>query len=206
VPSILFGWPDDVAEEVLYRLEIPGLTSLILTHSWDGEVQGYEAFAEDERPPMLPVFLSFRVMVAIGMAMVLTGLMAAWLWWRKKLFTTRWFQRWCMMMTPAGFIAVLAGWFVTEIGRQPYVAYGVIRTSDAVSPVLGEQVAFSLIAFIIIYTLVFGAGTYYILCLIGKGPHTQEETYGSHGGDEKKLVKEAAKDLNVEDDKGGNHA
>jgi cytochrome bd ubiquinol oxidase subunit I len=205
VPSILFGWPDDAAQEVRHRIEIPYLTSIILTHSLDGEVQGYDAFPEDERPPMLPVFISFRVMVVIGLAMVLTGLMAAWLHWRKRLFTTRWFQRWVMLMTPSGFIAVLAGWFVTEIGRQPYVVYGVMRTADGVSPVLGEQVAFSLLAFIVVYTLVFGAGSYYILRLIAKGPSTREEVYGSHKGDEQKKVKKAGKALNTQP-KGGSDA
>lgn len=191
VPSILFGWPDDVAEEVAYTIEIPKLTSLILTHSWDGEVQGLNAFPKDERPPVLPVFIAFRVMVAIGMAMVLTGAMAVVLHLRRKLFTTRWFQLWCMGMTPMGFIAVLAGWFVTEIGRQPYVAYGVIRTAEAVSPVLGEQVAFSLLAFIIVYLLVFGAATYYIFKLIRKGPAVQDELYGSHGGRERQKMEAA---------------
>lgn len=188
VPSILFGWPDDVAEEVAYAIEIPNLTSLILTHSWDGEVQGYDAFPHDERPPMLPVFIAFRVMVVIGFAMVLTGVMAVVLHWRKRLFDTRWFQLWCMALTPSGFIAVIAGWFVTEIGRQPWVAYGVIRTSEGVSPVLGEQVAFSLLAFVVVYTVIFGAAAYYILQLIRKGPNTKEQPYGSHGGAEEKKV------------------
>lgn len=205
VPLVLFGWPDDEAEEIRYALEIPNLTSLILTHSLDGEVQGFDAFAEDERPPMMPVFVSFRVMVGIGMAMVLTGVMAVVLHFRKKLFTTRWFQLWCMALTPSGFIAVLAGWFVTEIGRQPWVAYGVMRTSDGVSPVLGEQVLFSLLAFIIVYIFVFGAGTYYILQLIRKGPHVPDHTHGDHGGTEKKLVEEAAEDLG-EEPEGGSHA
>lgn len=200
VPSIIFGWPNDDEKRVDYSLEIPHLTSLILTHSLDGEVQGYDAFGADEVPPMLPVFISFRVMVGIGFAMVLTGVFALYLFWRKRLFSTRWFLRWCMLMTPSGFVAVLAGWFVTEIGRQPYVAYGVLRTSDAVSPVLGAQVAFSLLAFIVVYTLVFGAGTFYILKLIAKGPATREAPYGSHGGDEQKLVREAAKDVKGEGD------
>lgn len=188
VPSILFGWPDDVVEEVAYAIEIPNLTSLILTHSWDGEVQGYDAFPHDERPPMLPVFIAFRVMVVIGFAMVLTGVMAVVLYWRKRLFDSRWFQLWCMALTPSGFIAVIAGWFVTEIGRQPWVAYGVMRTSEGVSPVLGEQVAFSLLAFVVVYTIIFGAATYYILQLIRKGPNTNEKPYGSHGGAEEKKV------------------
>ena len=113
--------------------------------------------------------------------MVVTGVTAAVLFFRKKLFGTRWFQLWCMALTPSGFIAVIAGWFVTEIGRQPYIVYEVMRTSDAVSPVIGPHIALSLLAFIVTYTFVFGAGSYYILKLIGKGPGAPEKPYGDHG-------------------------
>ena len=114
--------------------------------------------------------------------------MAAILFFRKKLFDTPWFQYWCMAFTPAGFIAVIAGWCVTEIGRQPYVAYGVIRTAESVSPVAGPHIALSLLAFIIAYIFIFGAGSYYILRLIGKGPSIDKEAYGDHGVDEPPLV------------------
>ena len=118
------------------------------------------------------VFWSFRIMVGIGMLMIATGVIALVLFFRKRLFDTTWFQYWCMAMTPAGFIAVLAGWFVTEIGRQPYIVYGVMRTAEAVSPVPATPIAMSLAAFVLIYGFVFGAGSYYILKLIGKGPET----------------------------------
>ncbi len=108
------------------------------------------------------------------------------------MFDTRWFYYWCMAMTPAGFIAVLAGWFVTEIGRQPYVVYGILRTAEAVSPVPGTSIAISLAAFVIVYGFVFGAGSYYILKLIGKGPGTQETTYGDHGVGQPPIVTEIA--------------
>jgi cytochrome d ubiquinol oxidase subunit I len=128
-------------------------------------------------------------MVGIGILMVLTGVMAVVLFFRKRLFNTRWFQWWCMALTPSGFIAVLAGWFVTEIGRQPYVAYGVIRTAEAVSPVIGPHIALSLLAFIASYTFIFSAGSYYILRLIAKGPDTiDEDTYGTHGVKKPPLV------------------
>jgi cytochrome d ubiquinol oxidase subunit I len=127
-------------------------------------------------------------MVGLGLLMILTGVFAAVLYFRKKLFDTRWFQIWCMALTPAGFIAVIAGWFVTEVGRQPYVAYGVIRTAESVSPVPGPHIALSLVAFIITYTFIFGAGSYYILRLIVKGPPSEEEAYGDHGVDEPPLV------------------
>jgi cytochrome d ubiquinol oxidase subunit I len=113
--------------------------------------------------------------------MVATGAMAVVLYLRKRLFDTRWFQLWCMALTPSGFVAVLAGWFVTEIGRQPYSVYGVLRTAESVSPVVGPNIALSLLAFIITYTFIFGAGSYYILRLIAKGPGAREKSYGDHG-------------------------
>jgi cytochrome bd ubiquinol oxidase subunit I len=181
VPLILFGWPDEAAETTRYALEIPKLTSLILTHSLDGEVKGLTEWAAAERPPVAWVFWSFRIMVGLGMLMIATGVIALVLYFKKRLFDTRWFQLWCMALTPAGFIAVLAGWFVTEIGRQPYMVYNVLRTADSVSPVQAGPIAISLAAFVVVYTFVFGAGSYYILRLIGKGPETQEDPYGSHG-------------------------
>lgn len=181
---ILLGWPDSATESTKYALKIPKLASLILTHDAKGEVKGLKAWPKTDRPPVLPVFWSFRVMVGIGLLMVLTGLMAIFLYFRKTLFTQKWFQLWCFIMTPAGFIAILAGWFVTEIGRQPYIVYGLMRTIEAKSPVLGEHIFLSLIAFIIVYTFVFGAGIYYIAKLIRMGPISrleQEDLYGSHG-------------------------
>jgi len=185
----LFGWPDEEEERTKFAVEIPKLSSLILTHDLDGEVKGLKEWPKDERPPVAVVFWSFRVMVGIGILMVATGAIAVVLYFRKKLFTTRWFQWWCAALTPSGFIAVLAGWFVTEIGRQPYVAYGVIRTAEAVSPVVGSHIALSLLAFIVCYTFIFGAGSYYILRLIAKGPGpVDEETYGTHGVKKPRLV------------------
>ena len=199
-PLNLFAWPDEEAEANRFSIAIPKLSSLILTHDIDGEVKGLKDWPRDERPPVAWVFFSFRVMVGIGMLMIATGVMAVVLYFRKRLFDTRWFQVWCMAMTPSGFIAVLAGWFVTEIGRQPYIAYGILRTSESVSPVLGPTVALSLLAFIVTYTFVFGAGMYYILRLIKKGPGTHEKAYGTHGIDSPPLVTGLASEI------GGKHA
>ena len=187
-PLRLFGWPDEQAETTRFSVEIPKLSSLILTRSLDGEVKGLKEWPREERPPVAWVFWSFRIMVGIGMLMILTGLAGLILFLRRRLFDTRWFQYACMAMTPAGFVAVLAGWFVTEIGRQPYIVYGFLRTEEAVSPVTGGPIALSLAAFVLTYTFVFGAGSYYILRLIGKGPHTEEEPYGAHGIKEPPLV------------------
>ena len=186
-PLKLLGWPDENAENTRFAIEIPKLSSLILTHRFDGEVKGLKEWPKNERPPVALVFWSFRFMVGLGTLMILTGAIALILFFRKRLFDTRWFQYWCLALTPSGFVAVLAGWFVTEIGRQPYVIYQVMRTTESLSPVSGPPIAISLAAFIFTYGLVFSAGTYYILRLIGKGPDTDEEAYGDHGVEEPPL-------------------
>jgi cytochrome d ubiquinol oxidase subunit I len=170
VPMVLFGIPDDKTETVHDVFEIPGMASLILTHAFNGRVRGLSEWAPQDRPPVLPVFIAFRFMVGLGILMVLIGITSAVQYLRGKLFESRWLHGWWVLMMPAGFIAMLSGWFVTEIGRQPYTAYGVIRTAQSVSPsVLGPQIAWSLLAFVVMYTLIFGAGSYYILRLILKG-------------------------------------
>ena len=201
-PLRLFAWPDQAQGRNHYVLEIPELSSLILTHSFDGEVKGLKAWPRQDWPPVAPVFFAFRMMVGIGILMALTGLIALILYFRKRLFDTRWFQLWCMAMTPAGFLAVVSGWIVTEVGRQPYVVFGLVRTADAASPLAGSHVAASLAAFIVTYTFIFGAGTYYILHLIAKGPgEPEEEAYGTHGVKKPPLVT----DLASETDRGGEH-
>jgi cytochrome d ubiquinol oxidase subunit I len=181
-PLTLFGWPDEQMEITRFAIEIPKLSSLILTRHLDGEVKGLKAWPKEKRPPVAPVFWSFRIMVGVGMMMILTGFLAAVLYWKKRLFDSRWFQCWCMLLTPAGFIAVLSGWFVTEIGRQPYLVFNTLLTSESISPVAGIHVGLSLIAFVFIYFWIFGAGLYYIIRLVIKGPGAEPETpYGGHG-------------------------
>jgi cytochrome d ubiquinol oxidase subunit I len=191
-PLVLFGWPDQQEETTKYAIEIPKMSSLILTHDFDGEVMGLKAWPADERPPAAWVFWTFRLMVGLGMLMITTGVIAIVLYFKKRLFDTRWFQYWCMALTPAGFIAVLAGWFVTEVGRQPWIVYGLLRTANATSPVIGTSIAISLAAFIIVYVFVFGVGSYYILRLIGKGPEDAEAAYGDHGVKKPLIVTELA--------------
>jgi len=189
-PLVLFGWPDQEEATTKYAVEIPKMSSLILTHDLDGEVKGLKEWTRDDRPPVALVFWTFRFMVGIGMLMIATGVIAIVLYLKKRLFDTRWFQYWCMALTPAGFIAVLAGWFVTEVGRQPWIVQGLLRTKDATSPVMGASIAISLAAFIIVYVFVFGAGSYYILKLIGKGPEDAEAAYGDHGVEKPLIVTE----------------
>lgn len=189
----LFAWPDPIEERNTFEISIPKLSSLILTHDWDGEVKGLKSWARSERPPVAMVFWTFRLMVGLGMLMIATGLAALVLYLRKQLFSTRWFHLWCVAMTPAGFVAVVAGWFVTEVGRQPYIVFEVLRTSESISPVAAGPIAISLTAFVITYGLVFTAGAYYILTLIGKGPDAIEENaYGSHGVEQPPLVTDMA--------------
>lgn len=178
----LIGFPDQEEEKTKYAIEIPYASSLILTHSLDGEVKGLKEWAPTERPPVATVFFSFRIMVGIGFLMVFTGIAGLYLYLKKRLYTSTWFQYWYILMSPSGFIAVLAGWFVTEIGRQPYIVYNILRTADMVSPVLGKYVFISLVAFIVVYTIIFGAGMYYIIRLIKKGIEADNtEIYGKLG-------------------------
>jgi cytochrome bd ubiquinol oxidase subunit I len=174
-PLILFGIPDDEAEETRYQLAIPKLGSLILTHHADGEVKGLKAFPKEQRPPAEIVFWSFRIMVGIGFAMLGMGL---WSLLRRRqygrLYEDRWLHRTALLMTPSGFIAVLAGWITTEVGRQPYTIYGLLTTAQSASPIEAPAIAASLIAFIIVYFAVFGAGVFYILRLCGKSPDSTE--------------------------------
>ncbi len=165
----VFGIPDEKSESTKYAIKIPKLASLILTHDAEGEIRGLKSWAKEDRPPVVPIFFAFRVMVGIGFAMLLTAVVALVLNFRKKLFDVKWFQFWCMLMTPSGFIALLAGWFVTEIGRQPFLVYGLLRTKDVASVISYEQVLFSLVSFVLVYFVIFGAATFYILRLIGKG-------------------------------------
>lgn len=174
VPLILFGWPDMEAETTRYKVEIPRLGSLILTHSWDGQIPGLKEFAPEDRPSSTVVFWSFRVMVGLGVLMVTLGLWGAWRRLRGTLFEGRWFLRFATVMGPAGVLAILAGWYTTEIGRQPWVVYNVMRTADAVSDHSVLTMSVTLVVFIVAYLIVFGIGTSYMLKLVGKGPDRGE--------------------------------
>ena len=167
----LFGWPDMKEERTKFALSVPHLGSLILTHTWNGEIRGLKDFAPEDRPDSTIVFWSFRIMVGMGLLMLLLGLLGLILRLRNKLYDTRWFLRFALSMGPSGLIALLAGWITTEVGRQPWVVYGVLRTADAVSPLSSQQVGTSLLVFVIVYFLVFGTGIYYMLKLMAKGPH-----------------------------------
>lgn len=185
VPLLLFGLPNMEAERTDYAIGIPKLGSLILTHSLDGQFPGLKEFPKEDRPNAAIVFWTFRVMVGLGLLMILLGLWSLVLRMpkaRDRLFQSRSFLRFALWMGPAGLIAILAGWFTTEIGRQPWVVYGVMRTSEAVSAHDASQVGFTLALFVVVYFVVFGAGTLYGLKLLRNGPQSSAALDEPHGG------------------------
>jgi len=167
----IFAWPDERAETNRWALSIPNAGSLILTHRLNGQIIGLKDVAPQNRPPVKTVFFAFRVMLAVGGFMIVAALVGAWLLWRGVLFDTRWYLRIMAHSWWTGFVAVIAGWVVTESGRQPWVVYGLKRTAEAVSPVAALTVATSLVLFVLVYGIVFATGIYYINRLIAKGPH-----------------------------------
>jgi cytochrome d ubiquinol oxidase subunit I len=173
-PLLLFGWPDMDEERTRYAVEVPKLGSLILTHDWNGTVRGLKEWPPDERPNSTVVFWSFRIMVAAGVAMFVLGLWSLVLRRRKRLYDAPPFHRAVLLMSPAGLVAVIAGWITTEVGRQPYTVYGLLRTSESVSSVASEAVATSLVTFVLVYFAVFGAGVFYVLRLMHEPPHPSE--------------------------------
>ncbi|HHZ7356130.1 TPA: cytochrome ubiquinol oxidase subunit I [Proteus mirabilis] len=169
-PLILFGIPDMAEEKTKYAIEIPYLGSLILTHSLDKQIPALKSFAPEDRPNSSIIFWSFRVMTGLGMLMICLGLLSVILRKKKRLYHSPLFLRFALLMGPTGLIAILAGWFTTEIGRQPWVVYGLQRTKDAVSAHGDIQMSLSLLAFILVYFSVFGIGYFYMVHLMKKGP------------------------------------
>jgi len=173
-PLILFGMPDMALERTDWAVEIPHLGALILTHSWDGSIKGLKQFPPEDRPNSPVTFWAFRIMVGLGLLMAAIGLWAAWLRTRNRLYASVWLRRAVLAMAPSGFVALLAGWAVTEVGRQPFTVYGLLRTADSVSPVASPGVAVSLVAFIFVYAIVFGAGGAFMFRLVRRPPMAGE--------------------------------
>jgi cytochrome d ubiquinol oxidase subunit I len=166
---ILFGIPDMEAEETRARIEVPKLGSLILMHDLDGELKGLKEWKREDRPNATIVFWTFRLMIGIGLLMLAAGLVSLFLRWHHRLYDCRWFHQACVLMGPAGFVAVLAGWITTEVGRQPWIVYNLLRTADAASPVSASEVATSLTLFVVVYCAVFGAGVWFLIRLLRRG-------------------------------------
>jgi len=174
-PFHVVAWPDRASEANRFELSIPKLGSFITAGSTAAEVKGLKAFPRADRPPVFIVFWAFRVMVGLGLLMIALGAWGAWLIWRTRgPEHNRPFLYAAVAMGPAGFVAVISGWIVAEVGRQPYVVYGVLRTADAVSPVGAGQVSASLLAFMVVYAVIFSVGMLYVLRLIAEGPEPEE--------------------------------
>jgi cytochrome d ubiquinol oxidase subunit I len=171
LPWVVFAIPDDVAAKNLYEVAIPDLGSLILTHDVDGEVRGLKSFPPEDRPPVAPPFFGFRIMLASWGLMMLTVALSWWLRIRGQLYDADWYHRLCTLTAPLGFVAVIAGWVTTEVGRQPWTVYGHLRTADSVSPSLtGADVAISLLGYAVVYVVMFSAGIALMLRVFAKGP------------------------------------
>ena len=176
VAASLFAIPDEQAEKNHFEIAIPKLASLYLTHDIDGEVKGLKEWPREDRPPVAVVYFAFRIMVGIGMLMLVTVYIGLFLWKKGSLFSSPRYLRFCTLVAPAGFIAVLAGWTTTEVGRQPWVIYGLMRTSEAVTPSLTTlDVAISLGTYVVSYLFIFGAGFILLRRLVRIGPPVGSE-------------------------------
>ena len=190
-PEILFGIPNMKTERTDYKLEIPFAGSLILTHSLDGKVPGLKQFAPEDRPYSPIIFFTFRIMVGLGVLMAALGVLSLWTRWRGSFYSNPWLHRFALLMAPSGFVALICGWMTTEIGRQPFTVYGLLRTTDSVSPIALPGIATSMLVFVVVYFVVFGAGLMIILRLMAKEPEMGEagpdprepiRTAGQHPG------------------------
>ena len=174
--EVLIAWPDEANERNLFAITVPKLGSMIASGNWTSAEVGLESFPREDRPPVLIPFFGFRIMVGMGLVMLAVSWFGNLLRWRGTLETKRWFL-WCTYLSfPTGFIAVLTGWYTAEVGRQPWVVYGLLRTRDAVTPSLtAGDVAFSLAGYVLVYAVVYSFGLYYIYCLLRDGPGADAE-------------------------------
>jgi cytochrome d ubiquinol oxidase subunit I len=183
VPASVIGWPDQSAERNIAEIAIPHVGSLYLTHSWDGAVKGLKDFPPDQRPPVAIVYFAFRIMVGVALLMLTVVGAGFFLMARGQLDQTRWYLRLCQMTTCLGFIAVIAGWTTTEVGRQPWTVYGLMRTADSVSPSLtGANVLLSLLLYVAVYLLIYPVGLTLMLRLVWRGPVPTDEATPIGGG------------------------
>lgn len=173
-PLVVFAWPNMGKQRNDYELAIPKLGSLILTHSWNGKVEGLKAVPPNEQPPVPFVFYAFRLMVGFGALMLLIAVAGIALRLLGRLYDTRWFAALCAFSSPLPFLAILCGWTVTEVGRQPYVVYGYLRTADAVSPVMPSNVETSLVLFFAVYSVLLLAFFWYATSIVLRGPAIHE--------------------------------
>jgi cytochrome bd ubiquinol oxidase subunit I len=171
VPASLIGWPDQQAQRNDWEIALPHVGSLYLTHSWDGAVKGLKDFPADARPPVAIVYFAFRIMVGVAMVMLATVITGLTLMLRRRLEFSGWYLRLCQAAPCLGFIAVIAGWTTTEVGRQPWTIYGLFRTAESVSPSLtGGNVLTSLLLYVTVYLVIYPVGLFLMLKRVWLGP------------------------------------
>jgi cytochrome bd ubiquinol oxidase subunit I len=176
-PLTLFGIPDDASATMNYAIDVPYLGSLVLTHSLDGKIEGLKDFPADQRPPVAAPFFGFRIMVGIGVIMLAIVVIGQVMRRDGRRYRSRWFLLLCQAAAPLGFIAVIAGWVTTEVGRQPWTVYGLLRTADSVSPSLtGNDVASSLALYVVVYLIMFPTGLAFMATIVRAG--TEEAATG----------------------------
>lgn len=175
MPLLLFAWPDQETQSNKFEFGIPKLGSMILTHDWEGEVAGLNEVPVDEQPPVAIVFWAFRVMVGLGMLMIAIGVTGLILRRKKRYWQTPWFLQALRLMSVTPFIAVLAGWIVTEVGRAPWLVYGLVTHAEGVTPSLtGAMALFTLLGYILVYAMIFSAGLYYLMRVLQDGLEIKE--------------------------------
>ena len=180
--EVLIAWPDEAGERNLYAITVPTLGSFIASGNWTSAEAGLESFPREDWPPVLIPFFGFRIMVGMGLLMSALVIVGHVLRWRRRLESSRWFLWGMFLSFPSGFVAVLAGWFTAEVGRQPWVIYGLLRTKDAVTPSLRtEDVLFSLSVYVLVYAVVYSFGLYYIYRLLRDGPAAISGAGGAGG-------------------------
>ncbi|MEB1550850.1 cytochrome ubiquinol oxidase subunit I [Xanthomonas campestris pv. campestris] len=173
-PLRLFAIPDLQAQRNRHELAIPHLGSLYLRHNWTGTIAGLREFPRSDLPPVPIVFFAFRGMVGLGLLLIAVGMLSLVLRARGRLYEARWLQRVVVVMAPSGMLAMLCGWVVTEVGRQPFTVYGLLRTAHSTSPLSLPMVASSSVAILVLYPLVFGLGLFLLLRVLRRPPHARE--------------------------------
>lgn len=165
-PLRLFALPDTAEQRNHFELAIPRIASLYLRHDLSSSIRPLTEFAPEDIPPVAIVFWAFRLMVGLGVLIVVLGITSLVLRHRQRFYTARWMHRCSVLMAPAGFMAMISGWVVTEVGRQPFTVYGLLRTADSASPISSEQVIVSTGVMLMFYLMVFGIGLWVLLRIL----------------------------------------
>jgi len=181
-PFAVIALPDGEAEKNRWEVSIPHGLSLLVTHSWNGRVPGLKEFPPEDRPPVFPLFWSFRLMVGIGFVLFFTMIWAAVLWRKGGIYENRPFLRTLVGVQPLGFLATELGWITTEVGRQPWLVYNLYRTAEGISPIHAGNVWWSLAIFLIIFPLIGGSYFYYTLKTLKRGPDLSSPLPPIRGG------------------------